>query len=343
MFDGSQTISGESREADRRSHLPTMPQTSWALYFRGCGGDSPLSGSARCVRGLRAVEADASDRHACANQVSPTNLSPVPMAGVLPSTRKGYSQTLPNGEASFDKCVDGRSIYPNQKNEAHNCKLNPEGALPSGSEVRGRIGRSGGSKRPALTLNSAGLWGSSKTAQDVARSREGYATPETRVKCGKDARPAWRSIGSQQKQRAMPKSVCASGVEWIASHSRQGSNFLLKTKNAHRGDTAAVPTRDRGSPGEGLNPGRSISLRATARGTGESHELQQRGATPRPAAIFPGRLVITYLCGRLGSIVVRPAARVFHGAISRPRRCLGIFTWGIRDTRATTFLSPNQP
>ena len=40
--------------------------------LRGRGGDSPLAGSARCGSRLRAVNADACKRHACANQVFPT-------------------------------------------------------------------------------------------------------------------------------------------------------------------------------------------------------------------------------------------------------------------------------
>lgn len=125
--------------------------------------------------------------------------------------------------------------YANQKRSA---ELQAEPEKPAGFNPVGcgQIGMGGSSKRLSLVLNSAGLWGSLKTAPDAARSRKRYTTPETRVKSGKDARPAWPpSSGSQQKQQAMPESVCAPAGVWIASLHLPASNFQpAPPKDQHR-------------------------------------------------------------------------------------------------------------
>lgn len=91
------------------------------------------------------------------------------------------------------------------------------------AEVQAALRRSG--RNPVVGLNSAGLWCSMKPVLDVARSREGYMTPEPRVNCGKDTHGDRESGASQQKQIAMLKIVCASAGGGIASPLRQGTNL----------------------------------------------------------------------------------------------------------------------
>lgn len=85
-------------------------------------------------------------------------------------------------------------------------------------------GMRGAAKLSALSVSSAGLWGSLKSALDAGRSRKRYMSPEARVRIGKDSRRRRVAVtGSiQQKHAVTPKCVHASGGE---SDPLRRSNF----------------------------------------------------------------------------------------------------------------------
>lgn len=95
----------------------------------------------------------------------------------------------------------------------------------------------------AFNANSDGLWSALKPASDGSRSRKGYMTPETRVKCGKDAHPDRVAIigGSHQKRIATPLDVCASDGRRTSTPAVRGPiSPLTQTLDRKRAPTPLV-------------------------------------------------------------------------------------------------------